>query len=107
MGVTPASLAPPTTVTSANTTATGAAGAGPTYKMEPTDPGLYYPGAPGVGEGDPHAAAAAPFQPSHSAATIPGVSVPGPDLGSPDFMQTLQTYMGQPVDMQHHEGTTI
>ena len=73
--------------------------------MEPTDPGLYYPGTAGsLPEGDPHAGAAvaATFQPSHTA--IPGVGVGGPELGSPDFMQTLQTYMGQPVDMQHHEG---
>jgi len=107
MGVTPPTLssAVPTTATSVSNPATPAgAGGGPTYKMEPTDPGLYYPGTAGaLPEGDPHAGAAvaATFQPSHTA--IPGVGVGGPELGSPDFMQTLQTYMGQPVDMQHHE----
>ena len=38
---------------------------------------------------------AAAFQPGHGA---------GAELVATDFMQTLQTYMGQPVDMQHHEG---
>ena len=106
MGVTPPTLSStPTTATSVSNTTPAGAG-GPTYKMEPTDPGLYYPGTAGVPEGDPHAGAAvaATFQPSHTA--IPGVGVGGPELGSPDFMQTLQTYMGQPVDMQHHEGDT-
>ena len=57
------------------------------------DPGSDHHGATAAA-----AAAAAGFQP-HS---IPGVS--GPELGATDFMQTLQTYIGQPVDMQHHEG---
>ena len=90
----------PTTHTTASPSSSTAAGApGPAYKMEPGDPGaVYYPGAgPAVGGDTPgdHQASAA-FQPSHP---IPGVS--GPELGATDFMQTLQTYIGQPVDMQH------
>ena len=65
----------------------------PPYKMEPGDPaagagaGVYYPA--------PAPDTAAAFQPGHGA---------GAELVATDFMQTLQTYMGQPVDMQHHEG---
>lgn len=113
MGLTSASA---TTHTTASPSSSNPAGVppppGPAYKMEPGDPGVYpgssvYPGSAGPGVGDPGsdhhgataaAAAAAGFQP-HS---IPGVS--GPELGATDFMQTLQTYIGQPVDMQHHEG---
>ena len=70
--------------------------------MEPGDPGgVYYPGS-GVGGDTPgdHQAAAAAFQPSHPL-PVPGVSAP--ELGTSDFMQTLQTYIGQPVDMQHSD----
>ena len=66
----------------------------PPYKMEPGDPaagaGVYYPA--------PAPDTAAAFQPGHGA---------GAELVATDFMQTLQTYMGQPVDMQHHEGGWI
>ena len=96
MGVTPPTLTAPVTTASVSGITTPAVTGAPTYKMEPSDPGLYYP------EADPHTGAGpGGFQPTH-----PGLGVPGPELGSADFMQTLQTYMGQPgtVDMQHHEG---
>ena len=95
-------LTAPTPTT--HSTASPSSSSGPAYKMEPGDPGgVYYPGAgSGVGgdtPGDQQAAAAA-FQPSHPL-PVPGVS--GPGLGATDFMETLQTYIGQPVDMQHPE----
>ena len=98
MGVTPPTLTAPVTTASVSGITTPAVTGAPTYKMEPSDPGLYYP------EADPHTGAGpGGFQPTHPGLGVPGA---GPELGSADFMQTLQTYMGQPgtVDMQHHEG---
>ena len=112
MGVTPPTLTAPVTTASVSGGITTPAVAGtvtgaPTYKMEPGDPGLYYPG-PGLPETDPHTGpgGGAGFHPTHPGLGVPGA---GPELGSADFMQTLQTYMGQPgtVDMQHHEGNQI
>ena len=87
------SLAP---VSSSATNTTPVPPGAPPYKMEPGDPaagagaGVYYPA--------PAPDTAAAFQPGHGA---------GAELVATDFMQTLQTYMGQPVDMQHHEGGWI
>ena len=102
MGVTPPTLTAPVTSASVSGITTPAVTGAPTYKMEPGDPGLYYPGPGGLPEPDPHTGPGG-FQPSHPGLGVPGA---GPELGSADFMQTLQTYMGQPgsVDMQHHEG---
>jgi len=105
MGVSQASLV---TTMATHTTATPSSGsvntpsvpANPTYKMEPTDPGMYYPGATGVGEGEHHTPGA--FQPSHHG--IPGVS--SNELGPSDVMQTLHQYFGQQVEMPQHEDSS-
>jgi hypothetical protein len=103
MGVSQPSLV---TSMATHTTATPSAGSGntssvpanPTYKMEPTDPGMYYPGTSGVGEGDHHTPGI--YQPSHH---IPGVS--GSELGPTGLIeQTLHAYFGQHGDMPQQEG---
>jgi len=100
MGVSQPSLV---TSMATHTTATPSIGSGntsvtanPTYKMEPTDPSMYYPGTSGLGEGEHQAA----FQPSHH---LGGPPATGAELGPSAVMQTLQDYFGQPVDMQQHE----
>ena len=63
----------------------------PTYKMEPSDPGLYYP------EADLHTGAGpGGFQP-----WVPGA---GPDLESADFMHGYPSSAdGHPADLFHHQ----
>jgi len=91
------SMATHTTATpSAGSANTSSVPSNPTYKMEPTDPGMYYPSTSGLGEGDHHTSGS--FQPSHH---LPGAA--GSELGPSDVMQTLHQYFGQQVNMPQHE----